>query len=218
MLTLESAPLVTTLPFASSIFTTGCWPKADPAVAEAGCVVKTSCVAVPGVKVTPAVLVIAAAPTLPLIVTACAVVEEVSVRVYVPLALSVAVQSVAHEDGNVPSVVVSLIVFPPAVRLLLFASLAWTVIVVVLEPLAVIEAGLPPIVEVAVEIVPAVMVKVLVGVVRPPPCLAAWMVTEPAMLAVTVSEAMPEEAVALPRPVTDPAPADWVKTTTVELS
>src|SRR5436305_9301302 len=122
MLTPESAPELTTLPFASSTLTTGCCPNAEPAVAEPGCVVKTSCVAVPGVKVAPAVLVIAAAPTLPLIVTACAVVDEVSVRVYVPLPLSVAVQSVLHEDGNVPSVVESLIVLPPAVRLLPVAS------------------------------------------------------------------------------------------------
>ena len=50
------------------------------------------------------------------------------------------------------------------------------------------------------------------------PWFTAWMVTEPAMLPVTVSEAMPEDAVPVPSPVTDPAPADWVKTTTVELS
>src|SRR5207248_5931730 len=36
--------------------------------------------------------------------------------------------------------------------------------------------------------------------------------------AVTVSEATPEDAVALPSPVTEPAPAVCEKTTTVELS
>src|SRR5205085_1123153 len=46
----------------------------------------------------------------------------------------------------------------------------------------------------------------------------AVIVREPAVWPVTVSEATPEEAVALPSPVTDPAPAVCEKTTTVELS
>src|SRR5258708_14965252 len=37
--TVESAPLVTALPYASSTVTTGCVPNAEPAVAPAGCVV-----------------------------------------------------------------------------------------------------------------------------------------------------------------------------------
>ena len=42
-LIVESAPVVTVLPKASSTVTTGWVPKAEPAVAPAGCVVKTSC-------------------------------------------------------------------------------------------------------------------------------------------------------------------------------
>ena len=42
MLIVESAPVVTVLPKASSTMTTGWLPNADPAVAPEGCVVKTS--------------------------------------------------------------------------------------------------------------------------------------------------------------------------------
>ncbi len=66
--------------------------------------------------------------------------------------------------------------------------------------------------------VPGVTEKVEVSVVRPPPCLAAWIVTEPAVWPVTVSEATPLDAVAVLSPVTAPAPAVCAKTTTVELS
>ena len=70
----------------------------------------------------------------------------------------------------------------------------------------------------AVEIGPTVTENVLVGVVSPPPCFAAWVVTEPATFPVTVSDATPEAAVLVPSPVTDPAPAVCEKTTTVALS
>ena len=81
-LTVESAPELTTFPFASSTLTTGCVPNAEPAVAPAGWVVTTSCVAVPGAKVTVPVLVIAEPPIFPLSVTVGgAVVDEVSVSV-----------------------------------------------------------------------------------------------------------------------------------------
>ena len=133
-----------------------------------------------------------------------------------PLPLSVAAQLLVQADGNVPAVVESVTLEPPVVRLLPAASLACTVIVVVLDPSAVIEDGLPLIVEVAVEIGPGVTEKVDVAEVRP--ALEAVIVTEPAMLPVTVRDAMPEEAVALPSPVTEPAPAVWAKLTTVVLS
>jgi len=63
---------------------------------------------------------------------------------------------------------------------------------------------------------PTVIEKVEVSLVRP--LFEAVIVTEPAVWPVTVSDATPEEAVALPSPVTEPAPAVWAKVTTVELS
>src|SRR5205823_3354041 len=63
---------------------------------------------------------------------------------------------------------------------------------------------------------PTVTEKLEVSLVRP--VLEAVIVTAPTVWPVTVSEATPPEAVALPRPVTDPAPADLAKPTTVELS
>jgi hypothetical protein len=142
----------------------------------------------------------------------------VSVNVYVPLPLSVAAQLDAHEDGKVPSVVDSVMLLPPVERLLPAASFACTVMLVVLEPSAVIDAGLAAIVDVAVEIGPTVTENVLVGVVSPPPCFAAWIVTEPATFPATASDATPEAAVLVPSPVTDPAPAVCEKTTIVALS
>ena len=85
--------------------------------------------------------------------------------------MSVAVQSVLHEDGNVPSVAESLIVLPPAVRLLPFTSLACTVIDAVLEPSAVIEDGLAAIVDVTVEIAPGAKVTLPVFVIADAPIL-----------------------------------------------
>ena len=70
--------------------------------------------------------------------------------------MSVATQSVVHEDGNVPSVVDNLTVAPPVDTVLPFASSAWTVIVVVLDPFAVIEDGVAEIVDVDAEIGPGV--------------------------------------------------------------
>src|SRR3989442_10843619 len=50
------------------------------------------------------------------------------------------------------------------------------------------------------------------------PVLETVIVTEPAVWPVTVSEATPEEAVAVPKPVTEPAPAVCANVTTVALS
>ena len=58
--------------------------------------------------------------------------------------------------------------------------------------------------------------KLVLSLVRP--LLEAVIVIAPVVWPVTVSEAMPPEAVAVPRPVTEPAPAVCEKTTTVELS
>ena len=85
--------------------------------------------------------------------------------------MSVAVQSVAQDEGKLPSVVVSLIVLPPLVRLLPFASFACTVIVVVVEPLAVIDDGLAAIVDVAVETAPGAKVTLPVFVIDDAPIL-----------------------------------------------
>src|SRR5205823_8171379 len=57
-----------------------------------------------------------------------------------------------------------------------------------------------------------------VAEVRPPRCLAARGVTEMLVLALHVALPISEEAVAVPSPVTEPAPAVWAKVTTVELS
>jgi hypothetical protein len=79
-------------------------------------------------------LVIAEPPTVPDTVAVPVVVELVSVAVYVPSLLSVAALSV-------PSVLESVTVEPPDVTLFPFASFAWTVIVDVDVPFAVIDAG-----------------------------------------------------------------------------
>src|SRR5205823_6484868 len=63
---------------------------------------------------------------------------------------------------------------------------------------------------------PVVTENVELSEVRP--LLEAVIVTEPAVCPVTVSEATPDDAVAVPSPVTEPAPALCAKVTTVELS
>src|SRR5205085_2037307 len=65
-------------------------------------------------------------------------------------------------------------------------------------------------------VAPTVTENVDVSLVSP--LFEAVIVTEPAVWPVTVSEATPDEAVALPSPVTEPAPAVCAKVTTVELS
>src|SRR5207248_4010173 len=91
-----------------------------------------------------------------------------------------------------------------------------TVIAEVLEPFAVIVPEPAEIVDVAVDADRAVTENVEVPEVRP--LLEAVIVTEPAVCPVTVSEATPDDAVAVPSPVTEPAPALCAKVTTVELS
>src|SRR2546426_724572 len=63
---------------------------------------------------------------------------------------------------------------------------------------------------------PTVTEKVELSPLRP--VLETVIVTEPALWPVTVSEATPLEAVAVPSPVSEPAPAVCAKVTTVELS
>lgn len=77
------------------------------------CVVVSS--ATPGIKSTVVLLVMVEAFSVPVIVAVPAVVEEVSVAVYVPLLLSVTLPIE-------PVVVASVIVAPPVVRLFPFAS------------------------------------------------------------------------------------------------
>ena len=64
--------------------------------------------------------------------------------------------------------------------------------------------------------VPATIVNVVVSEVRP--LADAVSVTEPAVTPVTVLEAVPEEAVAEPVPLTEPEPVVCEKLTEVELS
>ena len=74
-----------------------------------------------------------------------------------------------------------------------------------LVPSAVIEPGLAETVDVAVEAEPPVTEKVELSFVIP--VFDAVTVTDPAVWPVTVSEATPLDAVAVPRPLTEPAPA-----------
>ena len=91
----------------------------------------------------------AAAFSVPVIVAVPVLVEDVRVAVYVPSLLSVT-------GERVPRFVASATVPSLDVRLLPSASLSWTVTVEVLVPSARIEAGLAPIVVVAVEALPEV--------------------------------------------------------------
>jgi len=61
-------------------------------------------------------------------------------------------------------------------------------------------------------------VKVVVSVAKPAALLGRLHGDRPGRIAATVIDATPEEAVAVPSPVTEPAPAVCEKTTTVELS
>jgi len=119
-------------------------------------------------------------------------------------------------EPSEPALVDRATVPPLATRLFPTASLSWTVIAEVLEPFAVIVPEPAEIVDVAVDADPAVTENVEVPEVRP--LLEAVIVTEPAVCPVTVSEATPDDAVAVPSPVTEPAPALCAKVTTVELS
>ena len=105
--------------------------------------------AAPTVKVTDVVFARADPFSVPVIVAAPVLVDDVNVAVYVPSLLSVTL------DG-VPRVVASATVPPLAMRLLPSASLSWTVTIEVLVPFATIEAGLALIVEVAVDAPPDV--------------------------------------------------------------
>jgi len=130
--------------------------------------------------------------------------------------LSVGTQFVVHALGNVPRFVERRTVAPPVVRLLPAASFACTVITEVLVPFAVIDARLALIVDVTAEIVPGVTENVDVPGVSA--IAEALIVTEPAVWPVTSSVATPPDAVALPRPVTEPGPALSANVTDVVLS
>jgi hypothetical protein len=95
------------------------------------------------------------------IVAVPAVVEEVSVTVYVPLPRS-------DTSDNVPEVVDKVTTDPPVVRLFPLASLACTVIKEVLIPSATIEVGVALIVEVTALAVPGVKVTLAVVVTGVP--------------------------------------------------
>ena len=87
------------------------------AVIEVGDAVMVEVVALaaPGTKLTVSLSVIDTPPTVPVIVDVPAVVAEVNVAVYVPLLLSLIVESV-------PSVLLNVTVAPPLVRLFPLAS------------------------------------------------------------------------------------------------
>ena len=103
--------------------------------------VTTSFVATPGAKVTVWVFVRLEPSSFALTVTLCAVVDDVSVAVYVPSPLSVVAQFDVQAPGNVPSVVDSVTTPPLNVRFVPAEFLSCTVIVDVVAPLAVIDVG-----------------------------------------------------------------------------
>ncbi len=117
--------------------------------------------AVPTVNVTVALSVMELPFNVPVIVAVPVTVDEVNVAVYVPLLLSVT-------EPSVPDVVERATVSPPLVRLFPFTSFNCKVIVDVLIPFAVIEAGDAVINEVAVEAAPTVNVTVALSVMELP--------------------------------------------------
>jgi hypothetical protein len=117
--------------------------------------------AAPAVKVTVALSAIDAPFSVPVIVAVPAVVEDVSVAVYVPFPLSVTAE-------RLPAVVASATVAPPLVRLFEPASLSCTVMVDVLLPSATIEVGAAVMVEVTGEAAPAVKVTVALLAIAAP--------------------------------------------------
>ncbi len=96
-------------------------------------------------------------------------------------------------EESEPLVVKSATVPPEPVRLLLSASLSWTVMVEVELPLAVIEPGAALIVEVAVEAAPALtVIEAVVPVIVPVTVSVAVIVREPVVLSVTEKTCTPE--------------------------
>lgn len=136
----------------------------DPfAVMDVGDAVIVDCamLAAPTVNVTIASSVIEEPFNVPVIVPEPTDVGDVNTAVYVPFALSVTLPSV-------PAVVFRTTVPPLEVRLLLFASFNWTVIVDVLDPLAVIETGEAVISDVATLAAPTVNVTTASSVIALP--------------------------------------------------
>ena len=129
--------------------------------AAAAVIVEVAVDAGPGTKFTSSLSVIGLAFNVPVTVAVPAAVEEVRVAVYVPSPLFVTAES----D---PSVVLSATVPPLAVRLLPFASLSCTVIVVELEPLAVRVDAAAVMVEVTVEAGPGTKFTVSLSVIGLP--------------------------------------------------
>ena len=139
-------PEIRLLPFASFNLTVMVDVLVPFAVIDAGAavIVDVDALAAPGANVTVSLSVIAVPPTVPLMVALPAVVDEVSVTVYVPSPLSVT-------ELNVPELAVNTGKHAPLVRLAPFSSLSWIVIVVVLVPFAEIDPVAAVMVEVAAE-------------------------------------------------------------------
>jgi hypothetical protein len=120
-----------------------------PATGLAPLLVTTYLAAGPATKPTDAEAASALPFSVPVIVAVPTVVEEVSVLVYVPFALSVTAESEPRlvARATTPSLVV---------RSLPIASFNWTVIVEVLVPSAVMDVGEAVSVDIAVEALPTV--------------------------------------------------------------
>ena len=161
--TTEAPPLVKLFPLASlscTVMVDLLFPFAASDVGAA-VMVEVTGEAAPAVKVTVALLAIAAPFNMPVIVAVPAMVEDVSVAVYVPFPLSVTAE-------RLPAVVARATVPPPLVRLFPVASLSCTVMVDVLLPSAAIEVGDAEIVEVDAEAAAAAKVTVALLVIAAP--------------------------------------------------
>ena len=117
--------------------------------------------AAPGTNATVSLSVIDVPLIFPVMVAVPAVVDEVSVAVYVPLPLSVILPME-------PDVVVNVTVAPPVVRLFPFASLSCTVMVDVVMPSAVMEEGEAVINEVVVLAAPGAKITISLSAIDVP--------------------------------------------------
>ena len=130
--------------------------------------------AAPGLNVTVSLSVISEPFIFPVTVAVTAVVDDVSIAVYVPLLLSVMLPIE-------PAVVASVIIAPPIVRLFPLMSFTWMVMIEVLVPLATIEEGDAVICVVAVLAAPGVKDTISLSVIADP-FICPVMVAVPAVV------------------------------------
>jgi hypothetical protein len=193
------------LPFASFAWTVTVEVEDPFAVIDPGeaAIVVVGADTAPGVNDTDVGTPIAVPAIVPVIAAEPVVVPLVNVAVYVPLLLFVT-------DPSDPKLVDRTTVPPLEVRLLPFASFAWTMTVEVDDPLAVIDAGEAEIVVVEADTAPGTN-----------DTEALWPIAEPAIVPDTVAEPLVVALVSVAEYVpslllvTDPSEPDVVERTTV---